>query len=138
MEALGATGAVLYLSDPGDGGLRAAAAIGTGCPAPTLADDDHPPFAPAPGRAGAGRARERLGRGLVRPHGGARVHRGVGDRAAARWLDEPVGALVIGEPARELSRDALETVTQTVNRMKSLLRRLREAPHGGSPIGGRT
>jgi hypothetical protein len=44
----------------------------------------------------------------------------------------------IGEPARELSRDALETVTQTVNRMKSLLRRLREAPHGGSPIGGRT
>jgi hypothetical protein len=41
VETLGAAGAVLYLSNVGDGGLRAAAAVGTGCPAPMLADDDH-------------------------------------------------------------------------------------------------
>jgi hypothetical protein len=45
VAVLGATGVVIYLADP-DGGLHAAAAIGTGCPAPTLADDDHAPFAP--------------------------------------------------------------------------------------------
>src|SRR5262245_54208943 len=36
-ETLGATGAVLYLSHGADGDLRAAAAIGTGCPAPIVA-----------------------------------------------------------------------------------------------------
>src|SRR6266850_1260122 len=72
-QVLGATGAVLYLADPGDGGLRAAAAVGTGCPAPTLADDDHAPFVPL------------------------------------RWRDEPIGALVLGEPVgNPYSPDDLE------------------------------
>ena len=81
-QVLGATGAVLYLADPGDGGLRAAAAVGTGCPAPTLADDDHAPFVPLL-RGHAPVVRERLGRRLVLADGSAGVHRGVGDRAAS-------------------------------------------------------
>ena len=208
-EALGATGAVLYLSDPGADNLRAAAAIGTGRPAPTLADDDHAPFAPLLAgpvpvvlENGSAAAWCRLTEARVFTEGSAIV--------PLRWLEEPIGALVIGESSgdpyrpgdlelmeaigehaaglvvaaqrsehharvrefeafhrftslvahdlkdsitalsslsesalgrvgdRELSRDALDTVTQTVNQMKSLLGRLREAPHGGSPIGERT
>src|SRR5258705_7332134 len=46
VETLGAAGAVLYLANSGDGGLRAAAAVSPGCPAPTLAGDDQAPFPP--------------------------------------------------------------------------------------------
>ena len=201
VETLGATGAVLYLSNSGDGGLRAAAAVGTGCPAPTLADDDHAPFAPLlAGRAplvlenGSAAAWCRLTEARVFTEGSAIV--------PLHWHDGPVGALVVGEPSREpytrddlalmeaigehaaglivtvqlsesrtrarefevvhrfasfvvhdlkssiaalstltenalkrfddrdFQRDALTTVAQTVNRMTSLLGRLREAPHG--------
>ena len=201
-KALGATGAVLYLADPGDGGLRAAAAIGTGCPAPILADDDHAPFAPLlVGRApvvlenGSAAAWCRVTEARVFTEGSAIV--------PLRWRDEPIGALVIGEPAgepytrgdlelmgtigedaaglivavqlsesrsrarefeafhrftsfvvhdlkssiaalatlseralksfddRDFQRDALNTVAQTVNRMKSTLGRLQEGSAGG-------
>jgi GAF domain-containing protein len=108
VQVLGATGAVLYLSDPGDGGLRAAAAVGTGCPAPTLADDDHAPFAPL-----------LLGRAPVVLENGsaatwcwlteARVFTEGSAIVPLRWRDEPIGALVLGEPAgNPYSRDDLE------------------------------
>ena len=97
VAVLGATGAVLYLADP-DGGLRAAAAVGTGCPAPTLADDDHAPFAPL-----------LLGRTPVVLENGsaaawcwvteARVFTEGSAIVPLRWRDEPIGALVLGEPA---------------------------------------
>jgi len=201
VETLGATGAVLYLSNSSDGGLRAAAAVGTGCPAPTLADDDHAPFAPLlAGRAplvlenGSAAAWCRLTEARVFTEGSAIV--------PLHWHDGPVGALVVGEPSRDpytgddlalmeaigehaaglivtvqlsenrtrarefevfhrfasfvvhdlkssiaalstltenalkrfddrdFRRDALTTVARTVNRMTSLLGRLREAPHG--------
>jgi GAF domain-containing protein len=96
-ETLGAAGAVLYLATPGDGGLRAAAAVRTGCPAPTLADDDHAPFAPLlAGRApvvlenGSAAAWCRVTEARVFTEGSAIV--------PLRWHDEPIGALVIGEP----------------------------------------
>jgi GAF domain-containing protein len=211
VEALGATGAVLYLSSARDGGLRAAAAVGTGCPAPTLTDDDHAPFAPLlAGRApvvlenGSAAAWCRLTQARVFTEGSAIV--------PLRWHDEPIGALVIGEPSgpaytradvelmeaigghaagllvtvqmsesrtrarefeafhrltsfvvhdlkssiaalstlsegalkrfddRDSEREALDTVAQTVHRMKALLGRLREAPpavglDGASPEG---
>ena len=185
---LGATGAVLYLADP-DGALHAVAAVGTGCPAPTLADDDHAPFAPL-----------LVGRTPVVLENGsaaawcwvteARVFTEGSAIVPLRWRDEPIGALVLGEPAgapyspdqielmepvgedaaglivavqrsesrtraREfevlhrftsfvvhelkgsiaalstlsettLQRDALHTVAQTMNRMKSILGRLQE------------
>ena len=205
-ETLGAAGAVLYLAHAGDGGLRAAAAVGTGCPAPMLADDDHAPFAPLlAGRApvvlenGSAAAWCRVTEARVFIEGSAIV--------PLRWRDEPIGALVIGEPSggpytredlelmeaigehaaglivtvqmserrtrarefevfhrfasfvvhdlknsiaalstlsenarkrlddHEFQRDALDTVAQTVTCMKSLLGRLREAPHGGTVEG---
>ncbi len=212
-KALAATGAVLYLSDPGDGGLRAAAAIGTGCPAPTLADDDHAPFAPllvgpAPVvlENGSAAAWCRVTEARVFTEGSAIV--------PLRWRDESIGALVIGEPVggpytrgdlelmgtigedtaglivavqlsesrsrarefeafhrftsfvvhdlkssiaalstlsesalrsiddRDFQVDALNTVAQTVNRMKSTLGRLQEGSaatfSARLPFGGRT
>jgi GAF domain-containing protein len=213
VQVLGATGAVLYLSDPGDGGLRAAAAVGTGCPAPTLTDDDHAPFAPLLlGRApvvlenGSAAAWCWLTEARVFTEGSAIV--------PLRWRDEPIGALVLGEPAgipyahddlelmaaigedaaglivaaqlsesrtrareleafhrftsvvvhdlkssvaalstlsenalksfddRDFQRDALNTVAQTVSRMKSMLGRLQDGASTtvsmGLPFGGRT
>jgi GAF domain-containing protein len=202
-RVLGATGAVLYLADPGDGGLRAAAAVGTGCPAPTLADDDHAPFVPLlRGHApvvlenGSAAAWCWLTEARVFTEGSAIV--------PLRWRDEPIGALVLGEPVgkpyspddlelmaaigeeaasllvaaqlsafhrftafvvhdlkssiatlstlsenalkrfddRDVQRDALNTVAQTVNRMKSMLGRLQDG--AGTtvslrlPFGGRT
>ena len=202
-QVLGATGAVLYLADPGDGGLRAAAAVGTGCPAPTLADDDHAPFVPLlRGHApvvlenGSAAAWCWLTEARVFTEGSAIV--------PLRWRDEPIGALVLGEPVgnayspddlelmaaigeeaagllvaaqlstfhrftsfvvhdlkssiatlstlsenalkrfddRDVQRDALNTVAQTVNRMKSMLGRLQDG--AGTtvslrlPFGGRT
>src|SRR5262247_650391 len=202
VEMLGATGAVLYLSHGADGGLRAAAAVGTGCPAPILADDDHAPFAPLL----AGRVPVVLENGSAAAWcwvTDARVFTEGSAIVPLRWHDEPIGALVVGEPVgapytrddlglmeaigehaaglivtvqmserrtrarefeafhrlassvvhdlkssiaalstlsesafkkiddRELQRDALSTVAQTVTRMQSLLGRLREAPHGG-------
>jgi GAF domain-containing protein len=108
VQVLGATGAVLYLSEPGDGGLRAAAAVGTGCPAPTLADDDHAPFGPL-----------LLGRAPVVLENGsaaawcwltaARVFTEGSAIVPLRWRDESIGALVLGEPAgNPYSRDDLE------------------------------
>jgi GAF domain-containing protein len=98
VEALGATGAVLYLSSAHDGGLRAAAAVGTGCPASALTDDDHAPFAPLlAGRAplvlenGSAAAWCRLTQARVFTEGSAIV--------PLSWYDEPIGALVIGEPS---------------------------------------
>jgi GAF domain-containing protein len=202
VETLGAAGAVLYLATHGDSGLRAAAAVGTGCPAPTLADDDHAPFAPLL----AGRAPVVLANGSAAAWcwvTEARVFTEGSAIVPLRWRDEPIGALVIGEPLgtaytpddlglmeaigehaagllvtvqmserrtrlrefetlnrfassvvrdlkssiatlaimsetarkrlddREFQRHALATVAQTVTRMRSLLGRLREAPHGG-------
>ena len=202
-QVLGATGAVLYLADPGDGGLRAAAAVGTGCPAPTLADDDHAPFVPLlRGHApvvlenGSAAAWCWLTEARVFTEGSAIV--------PLRWRDEPIGALVLGEPVgnpyspddlelmaaigeeaagllvaaqlsafhrftsfvvhdlkssiatlstlsenalkrfddRDVQRDALNTVAQTVNRMKSMLGHLQDG--AGTtvsrhlPFGGRT
>jgi GAF domain-containing protein len=212
VEVLGASGAVLYLSAP-DGGLHAAAAVGTGCPAPMLTDDDHAPFAPLLlGHApvvlenGSAAAWCWLTEARVFTEGSAIV--------PLRWRHEAIGALVLGEPregsytrddlalmgtlgqdasslivavqlsesrarAREfeafhrftsfvvhdlkssiaalsdlsesalksfddrgLQRDALDTVAQTVNRMKSVLGRFQD---GASttwsmrvPFGGRT
>lgn len=188
VEVLGASGAVLYLAEP-DGGLHAAAAVGTGCPAPTLTDDDHAPFAPLLlGHApvvlenGSAAAWCWLTEARVFTEGSAIV--------PLRWRHEAIGALVLGEPRegsytsddlalmgalgedvaglilavqlkssiavlsalsdsalksfddRGLQRDALDTVAQTVNRMKSVLGRLQD---GAStpwsmrvPFGGRT
>jgi putative PEP-CTERM system histidine kinase len=199
VETVGATGAALYLSDAGEGGLRAAAAVGTGYPAPTLAGD-HTLIAWLLARRTP----------LVLENGStAAWHASTGSRAFAegsaivplRWREELVGVLVIGgersgdrytsddlelmeavgEQAagvivtarlsesrarsrefeafhgftsfvvhdlknsitalsmlsenalknfddREFQRDAFNTVAQTVDRMKSLLGRLREAP----------
>src|SRR5215470_8348253 len=96
VETLGATGAVLYLSHGGDG-LRAAAAVGTGCPAPVLADDDHAPFAPLL----AGRAPVVLENGSAAAWcwvTQARVFTEGSAIVPLRWRDEAIGALVIGEP----------------------------------------
>src|SRR5262249_5285193 len=97
VAVLGATGAVLYLADP-DGGLHAVVAVGSGCPAPTLADDDHAPFAPLLlGRRpvilenGSGAAWCRVTAARVFTEGSAVV--------PMRWRDEPIGARVLGEPA---------------------------------------
>jgi GAF domain-containing protein len=96
-ETLGAAGAVLYLSNAGAGPLRAVAAVGTGCPAPAVADDDHAPFAPLlAGRApvvlenGSAAAWCRVTAARVFTEGSAIV--------PLRWRDEPIGALVVGEP----------------------------------------
>lgn len=212
-QVLGATGAVLYLADPGDGGLRAAAAVGTGCPAPTHADDDHAPFVPLlRGQApvvlenGSAAAWCWLTEARVFTEGSAIV--------PLRWRDEPIGALVLGEPIgnpyspddlelmaaigqeaagllvaaqlsesrararefeafhrftsfvvhdlkssiatlstlsenalksfddRDVQRDALNTVAQTVNRMQSMLGRLQDGTGTTVslrlPFGGRT
>ena len=212
-QVLGATGAVLYLADPGDGGLRAAAAVGTGCPAPTLADDDHAPFVPLL-RGQAPVVLENSSAAAWCWLTEARVFTEGSAIVPLRWRDEPIGALVLGEPvgnpyspddlelmaaigeeaacllvaaqlsesctrARELEafhrvtsfvvhdlkssiatlstlsenalksfddrdvhRDTLNTVAQTVNRMKSMLGRLQDgagttvSPH--LPLGGRT
>jgi GAF domain-containing protein len=106
VETLGVAGAVLYLAYAGDGGLRAAAAIGTGCPAPTLADDDHAPFAPLlAGRApvvlenGSAAAWCRVTEARVFTEGSAIV--------PLRRRDEPIGALVIGESGEPYTRDDL-------------------------------
>jgi hypothetical protein len=82
-QVLGATGAVLYLADPGDGGLRAAAAVGTGCPGADTCRRRSRAVRAAPAGARARGTRERLGRRLVLADGSAGVHRGVGDRAAS-------------------------------------------------------
>ena len=212
-QVLGATGAVLYLADPSDGGLRAAAAVGTGCPAPTLADDDHAPFVPLL----RGRAPVVLENGSAAAWcwlTEARVFTEESAIVPLRWRDEPIGALVLGEPVgnpyspddlelmaaigeeaagllvaaqlsesrtrarefeafhrftsfvvhdlkssiatlstlsenalkrfddRDVQRDALTTVAQTVNRMKSMLGHLQDG--AGTtislrlPFGGRT
>ena len=170
VDVLGASGAVLYLAEP-DGGLHAAAAVGTGCPAPTLTDDDHAPFAPLLlGHApvvlenGSAAAWCWLTEARVFTEGSAIV--------PLRWRHEAIGALVLGEPRegsytrddlalmaslgqdasglivavqlkssiatlsalsegalksfddRALQRDVLDTVAQTVNRLKSMLGRL--------------
>jgi GAF domain-containing protein len=170
VEILGASGAVLYLAET-DGGLHAAAAVGTGCPAPTLTDDDHAPFAPLLlGHApvvlenGSAAAWCWLTEARVFTEGSAIV--------PLRWRHEAIGALVLGEPRegsytrdelalmealgedvaglvvavqlkssiatlsalsegalksfddRALQRDVLDTVAQTVNRLKSMLGRL--------------
>ena len=166
VEILGASGAVLYLAEA-DGGLHAAAAVGTGCPAPTLTDDDHAPFAPLLlGHApvvlenGSAAAWCWLTEARVFTEGSAIV--------PLRWRHEAIGALVLGEPREgsyardELAlmealggdiaglvvavqlkssiatlsalsedalksfddRDVLDTVAQTVNRLKSMLGRL--------------
>jgi signal transduction histidine kinase len=97
VETLGASGAVLYLSTRGDGGLRAAAAVGTGCPAPILADDDHAPFAPLLTR----RAPVVLENGSAAAWcwvTEARVFTEGSAIVPLRWCDEPIGAVVIGEP----------------------------------------
>ena len=107
VEVLSASGAVLYLAEPG-GGLRAAAAVGTGCPAPTLTDDDHAPFAPVLlGHApvvlenGSAAAWCWLTEARVFTEGSAIV--------PLRWRHEPIGALVLGEPREgSYSRDDLE------------------------------
>src|SRR5262249_12327970 len=208
VETLSATGAVLYLSHGAEGGLHAAAAVGTGDPAPILADDDHAPFAPLlTGRVpvvlenGSAAAWCWVTQARVFSEGSAIV--------PLRWRDEAAGALGIGEPIgspytrddlglmeaigehaagllvtvqmsesrtrarefeafrrltssvvhdlkssiaalstvsesalkplddRDFRRDALDTVAQTVARMKSLLGRLHEAPLG-DPFEGRT
>jgi GAF domain-containing protein len=212
-QVLGATGAVLYLADPVDGGLRAAAAVGTGCPAPTLADDDHAPFVPLL-RARAPVVLENGSAAAWCWLTEARVFTEGSAIAPLRWRDEPIGALVLGEPVgdpyspddlelmaaigeevagllvaaqlsesrtrarefeafhrftscvvhdlkssiatlstlsenalksfddRDVQRDALNTVAQTVNRMKSMLGRLQDG--AGTtvslrlPFGGRT
>ncbi len=200
VETVGATGALLYLGDAGQGGLHPVAAAGTGYPAPTFADDAH-------SLAASLRARRSP---LVLENGSTAAWRGSTEaRAVAegsvilplRWGDELIGLLAIGgersgEPYtsndlelmetvgehaaavvvtarlsesrarsrefetfhrltsfvvhdlknsitalsmlsenalknfddREFQRDALTTVAQTVDRMKSLLGRLREAP----------
>jgi len=188
VEVLDASGAVLYLAEP-DGGLHAAAAVGTGCPAPTLTDDDHAPFAPlllghtpVVLQNGSAAAWCWLTEARVFTEGSAIV--------PLRWRHEAVGALVLGEPRdgsytrddlalmgalgqdvaglvltvqlkssvaalsalsesalksfddRGLQRDALDTVAQTVNRMKSVLGRLQEGASTAwsmrVPFGGRT
>ena len=96
VEVLGASGAVLYLAEA-DGGLQAAAAVGTGCPAPTLTDDDHAPFAPL-----------LLGHDPVVLENGsaaawcwlteARVFTEGSAIVPLRWRHEAIGALVLGEP----------------------------------------
>jgi signal transduction histidine kinase len=205
IETLGATGALLYLADAGQGGIRPAAAVGTGYPVPTFDDDANALIASI-------RARRNP---LVLENGSTTAWRGSADaRAVAegsvilplRWHDELIGLLAIGsersgEPytsddlelmeafgehaaavvvtvrlseirarSRELEtfdrltafvahdlkssitalsmlsesalknfddpdvrRDALATVAQTVDRMRSLLGRLREAP-SATPI----
>ncbi|HEY7540076.1 MAG TPA: GAF domain-containing protein [Methylomirabilota bacterium] len=96
VEVLGASGAVLYLAEP-DGGLHAAAAVGTGCPAPTLTDDDHAPFAPLLlGHApvvlenGSAAAWCWLTEARVFTEGSAIV--------PLHWGHDAIGALVLGEP----------------------------------------
>ena len=201
-ETLGAAGAVLYLAKAGAGGLRAIAAVGAGCPAPAVADDDHAPFAPLL----AGREPVVLENGSAAAWcwlTDARMFTEGSAIVPLRWHDEPIGALVVGEPVgtpytrddqglmeaigehaaglivtvqmserrtrarefeafhrlassvvhdlkssiaalstlsesafkkiddRELQRDELSTVAQTVTRMQSLLGRLREVPHRG-------
>jgi GAF domain-containing protein len=96
-ETLGAAGAVLYLSNAGASGLRAVAAVGTGCPAPAVADDDHAPFAPLL----AGRAPVVLENGSAAAWcwvTEARVFTEGSAIVPLRWRDEPIGALVVGEP----------------------------------------
>jgi len=96
-ETLGAAGAVLYLSNAGAGGLRPVAAVGTGCPAPAVADDDHAPFAPLL----AGRAPVVLENGSAAAWcwlTDARVFTEGSAIVPLRWRDEPIGALVVGEP----------------------------------------
>ena len=106
-EMLGAAGAVLYLSNPGAGGLRAVAAVGTGRPAPAVADDDHAPFAPLL----AGRAPVVLENGSAAAWcwlTDARVFTEGSAIVPLRWHDEPIGALVVGEPVGvPYSRDDL-------------------------------
>ena len=198
-ETVGATGAILYLAEAGEAGLRAAAAVGAGCPAPTLARDH-----------ALNASLDAPGTPLVLENGSTAAWRDVAGAPAfaegsvivsLRWHDEPIGILVIGgrrrgarytrddlelmaavaEQAagaivttrlsesrtrsrefeafhrltsfvvhdlknsitalsmlsenalknfddREFQRDALNTVAQTVDRMKSLLGRLRDAP----------
>ncbi|MGH7347153.1 MAG: ATP-binding protein [Candidatus Rokuibacteriota bacterium] len=88
MDAIGATGAILYLSDAV--GLRAAAAVGTAYPAPVLGDDDHALIVSISGRRTP----------LVLEHGwrgstGARAFAEGSVVVPLRWRDEPIGALVI-------------------------------------------
>ena len=108
VETLGATGAVLYLAHGADGGLRAAAAVGTGCPAPILTDDDHAPFAPLL----AGRAPVVLENGSAAAWcwvTQARVFTEGSAIVPLRWRDEAIGALVIGEPTgARYTRDDVE------------------------------
>ncbi len=196
MEALGATGAILYLPEAGLAGLGAAAAVGTGYPAPALGGEDHALIRSIWARRTP----------LILEHGwrgstGAHAFAVGTVIVPLRWRDEAIGALVIGagrggapytsddlelmeavgeqaagaiatarlwesrarsrefealnrftafvahdlknaitalsmlsESAlknfedREFQRDALTTVAQTVNRMKALLGRVREAP----------
>jgi putative PEP-CTERM system histidine kinase len=200
VETVGATGAIVYLVDPGQGGIQPAAAVGTGYPAPTFADDALVLIASIRARRSP----------LVLENGSTTAWRGSADaRAVAegsvllplRWRDELIGLLAIGgersgEPYtgddlelmealgehaaaaivtarlsesrarsrefetfhrltafvahdlknsitalsmlsenalknfddREFQRDALTTVAQTVDRMRALLGRLREAP----------
>ena len=89
MDAVGATGVILYLSDPD--GLRAAAAVGSEYPAPALADDDHALIGSISGRRSP----------LVLENGwrgstGARAFAEGSVIVPLRWRDEPIGALVIG------------------------------------------
>ena len=144
-ETLGAAGAVLYLSNAGAGGLRAVAAVGTGCPAPAVADDDHAPFAPLL----AGRAPVVLENGSAAAWcwlTDARVFTEGSAIVPLRWHDEPIGALVVGEPVgAPYTRDDLGlmeaigehaaglivTVQMSERRTQSLLGRLREVPHRG-------
>src|SRR5262249_52920616 len=97
VETLSATGAVLYLSHGTDSGLHAAAAVGTGDPAPTLAEHDHAPVAPRP----AGRAPVVLENGSAAAWcwpTQARVFTEGSAIVPLRWRDEAIGALVVGEP----------------------------------------
>ena len=95
VETLGATGAIVYLVDPGQGGIQPAAAVGTGYPAPTFADDALVLIASIRARRSP----------LVLENGSTTAWRGSADaRAVAegsvllplRWRDELIGLLAIG------------------------------------------
>ncbi len=149
VETLAATGAVLYLTNPGDSGLRAAAWCWV---------TNARVFTEGSAIVSLRWREEAIGALVIGEPGGEPYTRddlglmeAIGEHAAgliatvrrftsfvARDLGHSIAALsALSESApqraddREFRRDALDTVARTVTRMRSPLGRLREAPHGG-------
>ena len=93
-ESVRATGVLVYLSHAADGELRAAAAVGTGYPAPTFPDDNRSLTASLLARR-TPLVLENGSTAAWRGSTGARVAEG-SVIVALRWHDELVGLLAIG------------------------------------------